>query len=306
MADRINPHLDVRDLRFFLAVGEELHFRRAAERLNTAQPHLSQHIRQLEERMGVKLFDRTTRSVKLTYAGAQLLERARYVLAQIDDAVMVTQRSAEGHQGHISIGFTEPASLTMLPTILRTFRGSSPNVNISLTNDGTGGQVQRLLDGQIHFGFLRLPVHTRRLTTLTLAREGLVAALPSNHPLCAREQLRLEHLADENFIQFSPVLGVDFQEYAISYCQRAGFTPRVVLEAAHTPSLLTFVACGFGIAIVPEYVQNMSFSKVTFRPLLEIPRIVELGLAWVPGDPSPVHRAFRSVVIDYLHANPIE
>ena len=142
--------------------------------------------------------------------------------------------------------------------------------------------------------------------TLTLLREGLVAALPSDHPLCERDPLRLEHLADENFIQFSPVLGVDFQEYAVSYCQRAGFTPRVVLEAAHTPSLATFVASGFGVAIVPEYVRYMSHPRVAYRLLTEIPRIVELGLAWVPGDPSPIHKAFRAVVGDYLRDNPIE
>jgi DNA-binding transcriptional LysR family regulator len=302
----MNYHLDVRDFRFFLAVGEELHFRRAAERLRIAQPHLSQHIRQLEERVGAKLFDRTTRSVKLTHAGVQFLERARFVLAQIEDAVVSTRRSAEGEQGHVSIGFVEPATLRMLPEILQEFRRLYPNVGMSLTNDGTGGQVQKLLEGRIHVAFLRLPIHTRRVNTLTLAREGLVAALPMGHSLATRGSLRLEELAGEDFIQFSPVLGVDFQEYAISYCHRAGFTPRVAYEAAHTPSLLTFVAAGFGIAIVPEYVRHMiSNPKIAYASLPEIPPIVDLGLAWLPGDPSPAQKAFRDLVGRWLRDNPV-
>lgn len=300
----MNPHLDVRDFRFFLALGEELHFRRAAERLRIAQPHLSQHIKELEQRLGVKLFDRTTRSVKLTHAGTQFLERVRYVLAQIDDAAIVARRSAQGEQGHISIGVMEPASLRMLPAILQEFHRLYPNVGLSLTNEGTGGQVQMLLEGHIHFGFVRLPVHTRRLNTLTLAREGLVVALPADHRLAGRESVRLEELAGDDFVQFSPVMGVDFQEYAISYCHRAGFTPRVVREAAHTPSLLTFVAAGFGVTIVPEYVRHTAHPRISYASLPEIPPIVDLGLAWLPGDPSPAHRAFRDVVGRHLRENP--
>lgn len=295
-----DPHLDVRDLRFFLAIGEELHFRRAAERLRVAQPHLSQHIKQLEDRIGVRLLDRTTRSVKLTYAGMQLLERCRFVLAQIDDAVLATRRSAEGRRGNLNIGFTETVSRNILPAVLGQFRRLHPHIDVALSYDGTAGQVEKLVDGRLHFGFLRLPVHTRRLHTLTLAREGLIAALPRDHPLAMRSALALEDLQNEDFIRFSPVLGVDFQEHVLSYCQRAGFTPRAIMEASDTRSILNLVAAGFGVAIVPEYVKHNAYPMISYKPLSEIPPVVDIALAWLPGDPSPAHQAFRDVIADFL------
>ena len=302
----MDHRLDVRDFRFFLAVGEELHFRRASERLRVAQPHLSQHIRQLEDRLGVRLLDRTTRSVKLTHAGTQFLERSRFVLAQIDQAAIVTRRSAEGQRGQLSIGFTAPASHRILPAVLGEFRRLYPDVDITLTYDGTAGQVQRLVEGRIHFGFLRLPIQTRRLNTLTLAREGLVVAMPREHLLSSRVPLLLEDLADQDFVQFAPVLGVDFQEHILSYCQRAGFTPRKAFEADDTNSIVALVASRFGIAILPEYVRHTVHPNVIYKSLSEIPPIVDMAVAWLPGDPSPVHAAFLGVIGTFLKGNPID
>lgn len=296
----MDPHLDVRDFRFFLAIGEELHFRRAAERLRLAQPHLSHHIKDLEDRLGVKLLDRTTRSVKLTHAGAEFLERSKYMLAQIDQMAAAARRIAQGHSGELRIGFTDAAARSTLPTVLRMLRKTHPNIGIILSCEGTAAQVQKLIEGKLHFGFLRLPVHTRRLRTLSLGREGLVAALPKNHALAGKGKILLEDLAKEAFIQFSAILGVDFQEHILSHCQRAGFTPRVISEVDNTHTVVALVSAGFGVAIVPEYLRNYATPNVVFKPLSEIPRVVDIGIAWLPGDPSPVYQAFHETISGFL------
>lgn len=302
----MNCDLELRDLRSFLAVAEELHFRRAAERLRIAQPHLSHRIRRIEERLGVKLLERTTRSVRLTPAGEQFLQRSRYALTQVEDAVASTRKFAAGRAGQLNVGFTAPAGFHILPTVLAEFRSLHPNVGLSLTYGGTAAQVRELVEGRIHIGFLRLPAHSRRLSTLTLSREGFVAALPRANPLAARASLRLEDLANEDFVLFTPVLGVDFQEHVIGYCHRAGFAPRVAYEAADTNAVIGFVAAGFGVAIVPDYTRHISHPKVVFKSLCEIPALVDLGVAWLTDDPSPVSKAFRQVIDRYLRAHPID
>lgn len=302
----MDPQLEMRDLRFFVAVAEELHFRRAAERLRIAQPHLSLHIRRLEERIGVKLLDRTTRSVRLTKAGEQFQERARYALAQVDEAVTSTRLFADGRSGRIRLGFTPSAGFEVLPAILQDFRRRNPDVGLALTYKETAHQVQELVDGRLDLGFLRPPVHTQRLSTLALSREGVVAAIPRHHPLAAAASLRLEHLADWDFVHFAPVLGVEFQEHVFHYCHRAGFRPRVVFEAADTYSILAMVAAGFGVAIVPEWVRKGSHPRIVFKALREIPPLVDLALAWVPRNSSPAILSFRSVVDDYLKEHALD
>ena len=256
--------------------------------------------------IGIKLLDRTTRSVRLTHAGMELLERSRHILNQIDDAAMAVQRSAEGQHGRLNIAFTDAASHHILPSILGEFRRLHPGIGFNINNDGTAGQVPKLVEGKYHFGFLRLPVHTRRLNTLTLAREGVVAVLPRSHPLASRVPLLLEDMAKEDFIRYSPVLGVDFQEHILSYCQRAGFTPQIAFEVPDTAAILALVAAGLGVAIVPDYVKHGSQTKVVYRSLPEIPRLVDTAVAWLPGDHPPAHQAFQRMIDVYLRNNPLD
>jgi DNA-binding transcriptional LysR family regulator len=302
----MNSQFEVRDLRFFIAVAEELHFGRAAGRLHIAQPHLSANIRRLEDRLGVKLLDRTTRSVRLTKAGEQFKERAKYALAQIDEAVACTRLFADGRAGRLRIGFTPAAAFEVLPSILSEFRRNNPDVGLALSYKDTALQIQDLVDGRLDLGFLRLPVHTRRLATLTVAREGVVAAVPRNHPLATRASLLLEDLADHEFIQFASVPGVDFQEHVVSYCGRAGFRPRVAFEASDTHSILAMVAAGFGVAILPEWVRKASYSRIVFKSLQEIPPLVDLALAWIPQNRSPAIQSFKYVVDDHLKRHPLD
>jgi DNA-binding transcriptional LysR family regulator len=301
-----DPPVEIRDFRYFLAVAEELHFRRAAERLKIAQPHLSLHIRLLEERVGAPLLERTTRSVKLTPAGEDFLQRARYVLTQVSDAVAGARRLAAGHTGKLNIAFTPAAGFGLLPAVLSTFRRDHPNVEIALSYRQTASQVADLIEGKLHFGFLRLPIHSRRLKTITLAREGVVAVLPRQHKSAKRGSVALEDLADESFIQYTPILGAGFQEHITSYCSRAGFSPRVAQESSDTYAIICLVAAGYGIAILPEWVRNVPNRNVIYRNVSEIPKIVELAGCWLEAEASPALTAFMETIKRRLDQHPID
>jgi DNA-binding transcriptional LysR family regulator len=291
--------LETRELMFYLAVAEELHFRRAAERLRIAQPYLTTRIRRLEERLGLRLLDRTTRSVRMTPAGEKFYERAKYAVSQIEDAIASTKLVAAGRAGQLSIGFTPAAAFDILPRLLRELRRAHPSIGVSLAYKETAPQIRELVEGKLHFGFLRLPVHTRRLNTLVLAREGVVAALPADDRLSQRRSLRLEQLAGRNLIQFRPLPGVDFQEHVTSYCNRAGFSPPAVQDVSDTPSAVALVAAGFGVAILPGWVQQWPHPGVVFKALREIPPVVDLAVAWLAEPPSPAMQSFLAVIKDH-------
>jgi DNA-binding transcriptional LysR family regulator len=298
----MNNPLDLRDFRFFVTVAEELHFRRAAERLGIAQPRLSLHIRQIEENLGVRLLDRTTRSVRLTKAGAQFLERARFALAQVEQAVAAVKSLAEGGGGQLRIGFTPAAAFGALPEILADFRGRHPDVGLSLSHRDTVTQIQELLEGRRDFGFVRLPVLTKRLSTLVLSRESVVVALPQSHRLAARPMLQLEDLADESIVQYAQVMGAEFQEQITGYCNRAGFKPKIVSEMGDTYSVLAMVAAGFGVAILPQWVQQTHHPRLIYHPLAEIKPIVDLALAWVTDTETEQARAFLDCAYRFARA----
>lgn len=298
--------IEIRDFRYFQAVAEELHFRRAAERLGIQQPQLSRHIRMLEARIGTPLLERTTRSVKLTAAGEDLLERARYVLTQVADAVASARLAASGHAGRLNIAFTPAAGVTLLPSVLSNFRREHPRVGINLSYRQTSKQVSDLIEGTLHFGFLRLPVQSPRLRTMTLAREGVVAALPYNHAAATRSPLHIKDLAGERFIQYTPALGVDFQEIIVSTCRSSGFSPDVVQKSSDTYAIVILVAAGYGIAILPEWVRKIPHQGVVFRDLPEIPRIIELAGCWLEEPASPAHEAFIESMNRYIERHPID
>ncbi len=290
--------LESRDFQYFVAVGEELHFQRASVRLQVAQPNLSQHIKRLEARLGVTLLKRTTRTVQLTPAGEEFLARSRFLLAQMQKAVAATHQAVEGQTGRISVGYTPTVARELLPSVLQKFKQRYPEVAVELTQANTEEQVKRLAQGVLNIGFVRLPVQTRRVDTQIIGQERLVAALPHMHALATRSALALEDLAGEDFVYFSPILGVEFQEHAISYCQRAGFAPKLVQSATDTESVLAYVAAGFGVAILPAYVSTQNHPRVVFHPLREIPAVVNTALAWSIEAKSQFTDAFREVVVE--------
>ena len=193
--------MELRHLRYFVAVAEERHFGRAAERLHIAQPPLSQQIRRLETELGVTLLHRTTRSVEVAPAGEVLLARAKEVLAAVDDAVEDTRRAARGEFGRLAIGFTGSATYALLPRLAAALRSALPGVVLDLRGELlTPAQVARLLDGSLDLGVLRPPVRERALCVEVVRSDPLIAVLPEGHRLAAADAVPLEELADEPFV----------------------------------------------------------------------------------------------------------
>jgi DNA-binding transcriptional LysR family regulator len=287
--------MELRHLHYFIAVAEELHFSRAAERLHISQPPLSQQIRDLEEELGVKLFERTKRQVHLTEAGNVFLERSYLVVAQLEQAIEATQRIGRGEVGRLAIGFVDSAMYTLLPEILRSFREQFPAVELRLHELTTAQQVQALHDKQVDVGIVRSAISEPGLSAECLLPESLVLALPENHPLSAQTQVSLSVLADESFILFPSKKGPVFYEQIMTLCQQAGFRPKVAQEAVQMQTIVGLVAAGMGIAIVPASLQNFHRSGVIYRPLQEQISNTGLYLTWWQHDSSPVISAFLSL-----------
>jgi DNA-binding transcriptional LysR family regulator len=287
--------MELRHLHYFIAVAEELHFSRAAERLHISQPPLSQQIRDLEEELEVKLFERTKRQVHLTEAGNVFLERSYLVLAQLEQAIEATQRIGRGEVGRLAIGFVDSAMFTVLPEILRSFREQFPAVELRLHELTTAQQIQALYDKQVDVGIVRSTISEPGLSVECLLHESLVVALPENHLFAAQTQLSLSALADESFILFPAKMGPVFYEQIIHCCQQAGFRPKVAQEAVQMQTIIGLVAAGLGIAIVPASLQSFHRSGVIYRPLREQISDTGLYLTWRQHDTSPVISAFLSL-----------
>jgi DNA-binding transcriptional LysR family regulator len=287
--------MELRHLHYFIAVAEELHFSRAAERLHISQPPLSQQIQSLEEELGVKLFERTKRQVHLTEAGKVFLERSYQVLAQLEQAIAATRQIGRGEVGRLAIGFVDSAMYTVLPEILRVFREQFPAVELRLHELTTTQQIQALYDKQIDIGIVRSAISEPGLSVECLLQESLVLALPENHLLSAQTQVSLSSLADESFILSPAKLGPLFYEQIIHSCQQAGFRPKVAQEAVQMQTIIGLVAAGLGIAIVPASMQNFHRSGVIYKSLQEQIPNTGLYLTWRQHDSSPVISAFLSL-----------
>lgn len=280
--------MELRHLRYFVAVAEECHFGRAAERLHIAQPPLSLQIKQLETELGVTLLIRSTRKVELTAAGQRYLERAREVLAAVAAAGDEAERVASGEIGRLAIGFTGSATYELLPTLTRVLRADFPRIELDLKGEMlTPDQVEALHDRTLDLGFLRPPVHAPDLDVRLLRREPLIAVLPETHPLAASETVRLAHLRDEPFITYPSQHRSVVYDAVIDACQTAGFSPSKVQEVGETSTLVAFVAAGIGVALVPASVRHLRITGATYRALAGSTVEVALAVASRSGDSSP-------------------
>lgn len=288
--------MESRLLTYFVAVAEELHFGKAAKRLNISQPPLSQQIIQLEERIGVKLFTRTRRRVELTPAGQVLLEDARKILALTGEAVRRAVRAGKGEIGRLAVGYIGSANYSVLPDLIREFRKRYPEVELSLAELNTSQQIEALHDGRIHVGFMRPPrgMENEGLSFEVVLRESLVAAMPVNHKLKGRASIPLKMLAREPFVMIPRSRGPGFFDQIIALCQTEGFSPEIVLEASQFHTIIGMVAAGVGIAVVPASMQRSRMKGVAFRPLENGPETA-LSMAWASGNSSPVLEKFISV-----------
>jgi DNA-binding transcriptional LysR family regulator len=288
--------MELRHLRYYVAVAEECHFGRAAQRLLIAQPPLSQQIKQLEAELGVQLLVRSTRRVELTPAGERYLVRAREILAGVDAAGAEAVRVAAGEVGHVAIGFTGSATYELLPTLSRALRAALPGVELDLRGEQlTPSQVDGLLDGTLDVGLLRPPVGDAAVEVRQLRDEPLVAVLPETHPLAAADTVAIGDLRDEPFVGYPSQHRSVVHDAVLAACRDAGFTPRPT-EVAETSTLVSFVAAGMGVALVPASVRHLRITGATYRPLAGDPPRVALAVATRLGETSPVVRRVLDVV----------
>ncbi len=290
--------MELRQLRRFVAVADELHFTRAAARLGISQPALSLHIRQLEEELGVALFRRTRRRVELTAAGEVLLTEARRTLTQLDWAVGAARRAEQGEVGRLALGFVGPATYSVLPPILRAFHERFPDVELDVDELNTGQQLPALRDGRLQLGFLRPPMPADRegLVIEPILREAVVVALQRGHPLAGDSRVHLGDLAEETLLIFRRDLEPTLYDSYMRLCTDAGITPRVLHEANPLHLIVGLVAAGLGFALLPASVRKLQRPDVVYRPLHPHPPKVEIAAAWRFDEPSPILRAFLGVM----------
>jgi DNA-binding transcriptional LysR family regulator len=283
--------VELRHLRYFVAVAEERHFGRAAARLHIAQPPLSRQIRGLEQELGEPLLYRTTRRVELSPAGEVLLERAHEILAAVDSAVDDARRAARGEYGRLAIGFTGSSTYEMLPALAAMLRDALPGVMLDLRGELlTPAQVARLLDGTLDLGLLRPPVRERELAVDVLRSEPLVAVLPEAHRLAGEGAgaVPLEQLSGEPFVTYPSHFRSVVHDAVEDACAAHGFKPLAAHEVAETATLVSFVAAGLGVSLVPASVAKMTVEGAVYRPLASDSTRVELAAAWRRDDDRPV------------------
>ncbi|HET6740502.1 MAG TPA: LysR substrate-binding domain-containing protein [Kribbella sp.] len=279
--------MELRHLRYFIAVAEERHFGRAAARLHMAQPPLSQQIRRLESELGLQLLRRTTRRVELTPAGEAYLLRARQILAAVSSAAGEAQRVAAGLQGRLVIGCVGSATYSLLPQLVRTLREELPKVEVAVQGEMLApDQAQALADGRIDLGLLRPPVDDESLRVDVLRADRLIVAVPDGHRLAGRRRIRLPELAGEDFVMHAGGGRSVMYDTVLARCREAGFEPLIRHEVSETSTLVTFVAAGLGIAIVPEPVRELLVPGIAYRALTGLAS-VELAAATRADDDAP-------------------
>jgi DNA-binding transcriptional LysR family regulator len=292
----LSPPVELRHLTGFVAVAEELHFGRAAERLHMAQSPLSQQIRLLERDLGVRLFDRTTRSVRLTAAGRALLEPARHLLAEASAVRRTVQAAHLGEVGRVTVGFAGASSYAALPLLTRAVTSELPGIELALVGQTyTGEALGRIAEGSLDLGFVALPVR-RGVTARLVRRERLVLALPDSHPLADRTEVAFAELEREPFVTFPVARGSAVREAMVQACHDAGFAPRIVQEAPDSYNLLALVGAGVGVAVVVESARSIHLEHVVFRRLAgdDVP-VLPIALGWRTGNPSAALQAVLRV-----------
>ncbi len=275
-----------------MVVAEELHFRRAAERLHMSQPPLSQQIRQLEEEVGAVLLARTQRRVELTAAGAAFLGRAREILEAVEDAARLARRVQRGEVGRLAIGFVGSSMYSIVPELLQALREQFPDIGQRLEELGTTEQLRQLEDGRLDVGFVRPARPRPGLSIETVLREPVVVALPHGHPLAARQPLSLADLAGEPLVLLTRAGSPGLRDALGD----AADEEQIVQEVAEMQTVIGLVAAGVGLSLVPESVRALVRRGVTYRTLTGPAPAVELAVAWRSSDESPVLAAFIELI----------
>lgn len=280
-----------RELKYFIAVAEELHFGRAALRLHISQPPLTQHIKKLEVQLGTQLFERTKRSVNLTPAGAAMLEEARRIVYAYERLGQVVSGVSQGDSGHLRSGFLDSAAFTRLRDVVKRLKETLPSVTLTWEELQTQQQLQALRSGTIDLGIVHMPADRSGLKSITLQKARLVAVLPMSHPCSGRRSIDLSELAHDDFILAPRQHAPGLFDAIITACATAGFGPRIQHRPERMMTKLGLVSLGLGVSLVPSWMAACSMPNVTFvRVRGNLPN-VEVALLWNPHNPSPVlHR----------------
>ncbi len=294
--------IELRHLRYFSILAQELHFGRAAARLGIAQPPLSQQIRRLETVLGTRLLERTSRRVQLTDAGSAFRVEADRVLAGVETAVEVARRSGRGESGELRVAFAATVMFLALPQIIREFRRRYPRVHLDLREMPTGPQLDALRRGDIEIGFVREPRPDPALQMVTVMREPLRIAVNRSHPLAARPTLTVKDLADEPFVLFPADLAPGLHAQVMALCRAAGFAPRIVEESRELYTSVSLVEAGVGVSILPASVEKLGWRGVRYRPIPSAGAETRIAAAWRKDRVRPVIDAFMSVVRELVPA----
>jgi DNA-binding transcriptional LysR family regulator len=263
--------VELRQLRYFVAVAEELHFRRAAQRLHMSQPPLSHQIRLLEEELGCELLVRTRRRVELTAAGEAFLRDARAVLAALERAAHTARRIHEGQAGLLRVSVAGSALLSVVPRAVHRLAETHPGIDVELHERSTSDQLLALAGGLTDLGLAPLPVGDADVDVEVLAREHTVAAVPAGHPLARARRLTLRRLAEHPFVLFPREQAPGYHDMLMTAVTSAGTPPRVIQQAAETQTIIGLVAAGAGVSLVPSSVQQLALDGVAYRPVDDAP-----------------------------------
>ncbi|HBN9876125.1 TPA: LysR family transcriptional regulator [Pseudomonas aeruginosa] len=291
--------MELRHLRYFIAVAEELHFGRAAERLGISQPPLSQQIQALEEEVGARLFERTNRRVELTDAGRLFLDESRQVLAHVDKAVLLARRAHLGELGELKIGFTSSAPFTStIPSSIHAFRKAYPDVHLDLQEMSSRQVLKALLEESLQVGVIRPLALPDAVHWVELFREPLVAVLRADHPLAAGSEdgLAIAALAEEPFVFFPRSYGTGLYDQVIALTRQAGFSPRIAQEASEAMTIIGLVSAGLGVSILPASFRRTRVDGVVYRTLSDPEATTAVWLVRRQNEGSPLALSFIDLV----------
>jgi DNA-binding transcriptional LysR family regulator len=293
--------MELRHLRYFVAVAEELSFTRAAERLHIGQPPLSQQIQALEAEVGAQLFERSKRWVRLTEAGKLFLEDARQILAQSERAVVTARRAQRGEAGELRVGFTFSTPFTPLfAKAIKRYRQLYPHVSLTLHEMATLHQLEAIETRKMDLGFVRPPEVTlpEALTLTHLRDDPLLLVLPSDSPLAHKRKVKVKDLEKLPFVMYPKDAGTGIYFQIFRLCRAAGFVPQIAMEAGEASTIIGLVAAGIGVSVLPSPFHSIHMEGVVYRALDDEAAATSLLLAQRREDSSPLVEAFVALARD--------
>ncbi|WP_372938644.1 LysR family transcriptional regulator [Seonamhaeicola sp.] len=293
----MSNQLELRHLKYFLAVAEELHFRRAAERLFISQPGLSRQIKQMEDDLGVTLFERHNRKVQLTKAGAYLKKELLLTLKNLDQTLEYAKLLHDGKKGDLKLGYVGSAMQNVIPNLLLAFEAKHPNVVFNLKELDNDTQIQELLSFNLDLGFVRLERVPKGLELKPILKESFCLVLPKNHAVTQESFKSISQLKDESFILFDPKYSASYFEKVMQIFDDSGFTPNVSHNTIHAGSIYKLVENGFGISIVPESLTTTENKNIKFIKLERIKQKTTLSVVWNRNNRNPILQDFLELVL---------